>query len=65
MFFQKKSISASHNTSNQNLIAQLTKISGSRNVITDPSKMGLYCNGFRYGSGKAMIMIVTLSLLTP
>ncbi|MUG08852.1 D-lactate dehydrogenase [Commensalibacter melissae] len=63
MFFQKKSISASHNTSNQNLIAQLTKISGSRNVITNPSKMGLYCNGFRYGSGKAIAIVTPEHIL--
>lgn len=63
MFFQAKSNPASMNPIHHSFIEKLKKISGNRNVITNPAKMGLYCNGFRYGSGKAIAIVTPEHIL--
>ncbi|EHD14558.1 D-lactate dehydrogenase [Commensalibacter intestini A911] len=62
MFFKNKQSVALSNTQQQ-LIAQLTTIVGQRSIITNPSQMGLFCNGFRYGSGKAIAVVQPHTLL--
>ncbi len=63
MFFKKKSTFTSKNLKNHHLIDKLKLIAGEKNTITNPAKMGLYCNGFRYGSGKAIAVITPEHIL--
>jgi len=62
MFFKNKQ-SVALSSTQQQLIAQLTTIVGQRSIITNPSQMGLFCNGFRYGSGKAIAVVQPHTLL--
>ncbi|MDI2113335.1 D-lactate dehydrogenase [Commensalibacter nepenthis] len=62
MFFKKKSQHIVSNTQQQ-ILSTLTTIVGHRNITINPDKMGLFCNGFRYGSGKAIAVVQPNTLL--
>lgn len=63
MSSHNKPFLAPHSQASQVLINQLTQIVGHKNIITEPSKMGYYCNGFRYGSGKAIAVVTPKHIL--
>lgn len=63
MFFKNKRSSLSVSHTQQQLLSSLTQIVGTRNIITSPNKMGLFCNGFRYGSGRAIAVVQPSTLL--
>ncbi|CAI3933412.1 D-lactate dehydrogenase [Commensalibacter papalotli (ex Botero et al. 2024)] len=63
MFFKNKRPSLPLSLTQQQLVSSLTNIVGARNIITSPNKMGLFCNGFRYGSGRAIAVVQPDTLL--
>ncbi|CAI3924757.1 D-lactate dehydrogenase [Commensalibacter communis] len=61
--FLKRKLQTNLSNTQQHLISELTTIVSQRNIITNPSKMGLFCNGFRYGSGRAIAVVQPQTLL--
>ncbi|MDI2089858.1 D-lactate dehydrogenase [Commensalibacter oyaizuii] len=62
MFFKNKS-ALSLSSDHKKLLVHIAKIVGKKNVILDPNKMGFFCHGFRYGSGKAIAVVQPHHLL--
>ena len=56
---------ASYNQKQNSLIQQLKTIVGEKYLLTDPNRTLPYRQGFRFGKGKALAVVIPSSLLDP